>query len=61
MTVCEMMKALKHHPFKIVHKDDNVTGDVGVFFEDVAADEAKQFLLNLEVKHYDGVLDTIYC
>ena len=61
MTVYEMMKALKHHPFKIIHKNDNVTGDVGVYFDDVDEDEDKQFIFELEVKHYDGITDTIYC
>lgn len=61
MTVYEFMKGLKSHPFKIVHHNDNITGDVGVFFNDVDEDEDKQFILELEVKHYDGITDTIYC
>jgi hypothetical protein len=55
------MKGLKNHPFKIEHKGDLLTGDVGVFFNDVDEDEDKQFILELEVKHYDGITDTIYC
>ena len=61
MTVYDFMKGLKNHPFKIEHKGDLLTGDVGVFFNDVDEDEDKQFILELEVKHYDGITDTIYC